>query len=71
MDVHAPLAITQGVRQRGVDVITAQEDGSGRLEDALLLDRATQLERVLFTQDEDSTRTSCASQLDSAFGIWN
>jgi hypothetical protein len=34
-------------------VSTAQEDGSGRLSDPSLLDRAMALNRVLFTQDED------------------
>jgi len=53
MDVHAPLAITEGLRQRGVSVLTAQEDGNERFEDPALLDRATGLGRVLFTQDED------------------
>jgi predicted nuclease of predicted toxin-antitoxin system len=53
MDVHAPMAITEGLRRRGVDIATAQEDGAARLEDPPLLDRATVLERVLFTQDED------------------
>jgi len=53
MDVHAPLAITEALRQRGVDVLTAQEDGKDRLEDSPLLDRANALGRVLFTQDED------------------
>ncbi len=53
MDVHVPLAITEALRRKGVDVLRAQEDGAARLEDAALLDRATALERVLFTQDED------------------
>ena len=53
MDVHVNAAITAGVRRRGIDVVTAQEDEATRLEDALLLDRATTLRRVLFTQDED------------------
>jgi predicted nuclease of predicted toxin-antitoxin system len=53
MDVHAPQAIAQALGERGVDVLTAQEDGSGRLEDPPLLQRATELNRVLFTQDED------------------
>ena len=34
MDVHVKAAITTGVRRRGIDVVTAQEDGSQRLEDA-------------------------------------
>ena len=38
---------------RSVDVLTAQEDGSDRLADDQLLDRATRLGRVLFTFDDD------------------
>ena len=33
MDVHIPAAITEGLRLRGVDVLTAQEDGGRRLSD--------------------------------------
>ncbi len=53
MDVHVHRAITVGLRQRGVDVLTAQEDGSDRFDDRALLNRATAIGRVLFTQDED------------------
>lgn len=53
MDVHVKVAITRGIRSRGINVITAQEDGAGRLDDTLLLDRATSLNRVLFSQDDD------------------
>ena len=53
MDHHVPRAITTGLRLRGVDVVTAYEDGSGTLEDPELLDRATQLGRALFTRDDD------------------
>jgi hypothetical protein len=53
MDVHVKAAITAGLRRRGIDVLTAQEDGGTRLEDAALLDRATALQRVLFSQDDD------------------
>jgi hypothetical protein len=53
MDHHVPSAITAGLRRRGVDVLTAEEDGSAALEDDPLLDRATSLGRVLFSQDED------------------
>ncbi len=52
MDVHVPLAITIGLRRRGLDVLTAQEDGSNELEDDELLQRAAVLGRVLFTQDQ-------------------
>ena len=53
MDVHVPLAITEGLRRRGVEVLTAQEDGNTGLVDAELLERATALRSVVFTQDED------------------
>ena len=53
IDVHVKAAITAGLRRRGIDVVTAQEDGSTRLEDVPLLDRATALQRVLFSQDDD------------------
>lgn len=53
MDVHVPAAITAGLRRRGIDVLTSQEDGSDRLPDDRLLERSTQLGRVLFSQDDD------------------
>ncbi len=51
LDVHVPQAITDQLRRRGVDVLTAIEDGSHRLPDEQLLQRARTLGRVLFTQD--------------------
>lgn len=53
LDVHVPAAITRSLVLRGVDVLTAQIDGTTKLDDAALLDRATALARVLFSQDED------------------
>jgi len=53
MDQHVPRAITIGLRLGGIDVITAHEDGASRLDDPELLDRAGELGRVLFTQDDD------------------
>ena len=41
------------MRKRGVDVITAQEDGTALWKDPDLLDRAGELGRVFFSQDED------------------
>ena len=66
MDVHVDRAITTGLRRRTVDVITAQEDGSATLPDSLLLDRATALKRVLFTQDEDLLSEASARQAMSS-----
>lgn len=53
MDQHVPRAITNGLRLRGVDVLTAYEDGASQLSDSDLLERARELKRVLFTQDDD------------------
>jgi hypothetical protein len=53
MDVHVPGAVTEGLRRRGVNVLTSQEDGTRREADDSLLTRATQLNRLLVTQDED------------------
>ena len=53
MDVQFPLAITDQLRRRGVDVITAQEDNTSRFSDSDLLDRASQRGRVLVTHDKD------------------
>ncbi|HEY9798644.1 MAG TPA: DUF5615 family PIN-like protein [Leptolyngbyaceae cyanobacterium] len=51
MDVHVPQSITDQLRRRGVDVLTAIEDDSAELADEALLERASTLGRVLFTQD--------------------
>lgn len=53
MDHNVPAAITNGLRVRGVDVLTALEDGHATVSDPVLLDRATALGRVLFTRDDD------------------
>ncbi|MBP0012683.1 MAG: DUF5615 family PIN-like protein [Roseofilum sp. SBFL] len=51
MDVHVPQSITDLLRRRGIDVLTAFEDGTQELPDDRLLVRVTELKRVLFTQD--------------------
>ena len=51
MDVHVPQAITDQLRRRGVDVLTANEDGANDLPDDALLERARVMGRLLFTQD--------------------
>lgn len=56
MDHHVSRVITNGLRTRGIDVLTTQEDGTQELADSLLLDRATKLRRVLFTRDDDFLR---------------
>ncbi|MBO1350393.1 MAG: DUF5615 family PIN-like protein [Hormoscilla sp. GUM202] len=53
MDEHVRLAVTKGLRMRGVDVLTVQEDERAGYPDDILLDRATELKRVMFSQDQD------------------
>ena len=50
MDQHVPRAISVGLRLRGVDVVTAFEDGASEMNDSELLNRASELGRVLFTR---------------------
>jgi hypothetical protein len=51
MDVHVPQAITDQLRLRGVDVLTAQEDRCAERTYEQLLLRAKELHRVIFTHD--------------------
>ncbi|MCC6499707.1 MAG: DUF5615 family PIN-like protein [Anaerolineales bacterium] len=53
MDHHVPKAITTALRLRDVDVLTAYDDGADQLDDERLLQRAHELKRSLFTQDDD------------------
>lgn len=84
MDQHVPRAVTAGLRARGVEVVTAFEDGSSTLPDPELLDRAGALGCVLFSQDDDllveATRRQTAGipfhgviytrQLPISIGAW-
>jgi len=51
MDVHVPRQITDQLRSRGVDVLTAMEDRAEELTDGEILQRANTLGRIVFTQD--------------------
>ncbi len=62
MDVHVPAPVTRALKRCGVDALTAQEDGTARLPDDALLDRARALGRVLFSRDEDLLREAQARQ---------
>ena len=62
MDQHIPRAITVGLRMRGIEVISAYEDGSAELDDSALLNRANDLGCVLFTQDDDLLKEAAKRQ---------
>jgi hypothetical protein len=53
MDQHVPAAVTRGLRERGVDVLTAQDAGRCGVADAERLQFATADQRVMVTFDPD------------------
>ena len=52
-DQHYPVAVTQGLRQRGIDVLTVQEAGRCGDDDRDQLAFALAEERVMVTFDSD------------------
>lgn len=62
MDVQVRRAVTNALRLREIDVLTAQDDGTTRLSDPELLDRAHTLGRILFSQDDDLLAEAAARQ---------
>ena len=58
MDEHVPRAITEGLKIRGIDVLTVQEDGLRGISD---------LGRVLFSQDIDLIREARRRQGNNEF----
>jgi hypothetical protein len=53
MDENVQDAITEGLRLRGVDVLSVREDGYGGRDDSAVFQRAHSLGRVLFSRDSD------------------
>lgn len=53
MDENVREAIADGLRRRGIDVLCAQEDGHDETDDSIILDHATALGRIVFTNDDD------------------
>lgn len=66
LNEHVSRAVTVGLRHRGLDVLTVQEDGRVGDSDQSMLDRAPELGRVLFSQDDDllveASRRQASSQ---------
>ena len=52
-DHHVPGAIRDGLVARGIDVLTTTVDGSEDWDDERILQQATELSRLVFTQDAD------------------
>ncbi len=53
MDGNVPIAITEGLRSRHVNVLTVQADGLSNAPDPLVFDRAITLGRIVFSMDQD------------------
>lgn len=60
MDEHVPFAVTQGLRRRGVDVLTVQEAAMHAASDEEYRAFALSQGRVIFTQDADFLRLHAA-----------
>ena len=59
-DEHVARAVARGLRERGVDVLTAVEAGLLSATDEQHLQRAGQDSRVVVTQDDDFLRLHAA-----------
>lgn len=53
MDENVKGQVVDGLRRRGVDVLTVVEDGREGVSDPAVLDRAGEISRLLFSQDDD------------------
>jgi uncharacterized protein with PIN domain len=62
MDENVEGQITRGLRERGIDVLTAEEDGRNETPDLEILDRANTLGRVVFSRDQDFLREASRRQ---------
>ena len=60
LDEHVAEAVAEGLRRRGVDVLTVPEAGRLSQPDQLHLERAVRERRVVFTQDRDFLRLHAA-----------
>ena len=69
MDENVEGQIVRGLRGRGIDVLTAEEDGRNETPDPEVLDRATELGRIAFSRDQDFLREAARRQRNGeAFG---
>jgi hypothetical protein len=55
-DEHVKSAIVEGLRRRGMDVVTAQERGQRQADDEVLLANAAAEGRLLLSNDADFLR---------------
>jgi hypothetical protein len=65
LDENMPRVIAVGLRLRGVNVLTAQEDNRRKTDDAILLERASTLGRVMVSFDADMLAISVSHQREN------
>lgn len=63
-DENVEGQIIRGLRKRGVDILTAEEDGYRHTDDDLILDRTNELGRVAFSRDQDFLREATSRQTE-------
>lgn len=63
-DENVEGQITRGLRQRGIDVLTVEDDGQGGRSDPEVIERAARLGRVAFSRDRDFLREAARRQRD-------
>lgn len=59
-DEHVPKAVAKGLRERGIDAVTAAEAGTLGAEDPWVLDHLKTEGRVVITHDADYLRLHAA-----------
>lgn len=64
-DHNVRQAILHGLRRHSVDCLAARDNGHAQASDELLLTRATELGRVLYTEDTDFLRIATRWQHDA------
>ncbi|WP_346293266.1 DUF5615 family PIN-like protein [Sphaerothrix gracilis] len=71
IDENVPRQITTGLRLRKVDVLTVQEDKRSGIADPRVLERAAELQRVLFSMDDDLLAIAHQHQIEGKtfFGV--
>jgi len=55
-DEHIPYPVIKGLRRRGIDVVSVQEIGLSSEEDKVIMDKAKEDGRLIYTQDADFLR---------------
>src|SRR5579872_1483012 len=64
MDENVEGQIVRGLRRLGVNALTVEEAGRTESPDPYVLDRATELGRVVFSRDRDFLREAVRRQRD-------